>query len=165
MSDKNYVKLLKESLKVLPKEISIAIIKDYICDNNLHSEYISLISELSADYINRSNKFIEDFKRDVNALYLPEQFNHNIFKHIDIDEKNWFWYARLLKYTEDEVYPKSNFFVPSYLTERLYNIVKDLDINSGSCVYNELKELKDLVVKLHNKYTEGVDNDDRGRKE
>ena len=55
--------------------------------------------------------------------------------------------------------------MPSYLTERLYNIVKDLDINSGSCFYNELKELKDLVIKLHNKYTEGVDNDDRGRKE
>ena len=165
MSDKNYVKLLEESLRALPKGIVMGIMKDYICDNNLHSEYIGLISELSADYINKSNKFIKDFKRNVNTLYLPEQFNHNIFKHIDIDEENWFWYARLLKHTEDEVYPKSNFFTPIYLVDRLYNIVKDLDINSGSCIYDELKELKDLVIDLHNKYTEGVDNDDRGRKE
>ena len=165
MSDKNYVKLLEESLRALPKGIVMGIMKDYICDNNLHSEYTSLISELSADYINKSNKFIKDFKRDVNTLYFPEQFNHNIFKHIDIDEENWFWYARLLKHTEDEVYPKSNFFAPRYLVDRLYNIVKDLEINSGSCIYNELEELKDLVINLHNKYTEGVDNDDRGRKE
>ncbi len=143
--------LLRNLLRNIDKKKVKSIISDYIKEQRLHVEYIDLITELNKDYIEKSNFFIERFKRDVNALYVDENFGKNVMKNVDIDEKNWFWYARLLRDTEDEQYPKNNFFTPKYLLERLKPIIAKLNASKLE-KDQELYELYRFCLNLISKY-------------
>lgn len=141
------IKLLNE----IDKDRVKKIITHYITSNKLHSEYLTIIPWIAKDYIDKSNAFIVNMKRDVNCLYLDENFGKNIMKNVDIDEKNWFWYARLLRDTEDENYPKSNFLMPTYLLQRLKPIIEKLDIEKIKRD-KEIIELYNCVSDLCKKY-------------
>ena len=143
--------LFEQLLYFLDKNTVKSIISKYIKDNRLHTEYINLIVELSENYINKSNHFIERFKRDVNVLFLDENCGKKIFKNIDIDEENWFWYARLLRDTEDEIYPKSNYLKPRYLLQRLKPIIAHLDVSKLKNDI-ELYDLYKFCLNLYDKY-------------
>lgn len=142
--------LFRELLEKLPDNKIQFYLKDYISSNNLHSNYIEFIAKLNKDYIDNSNRFIEQFKRNVNVLYLDTQLNKNVLKKVDIDKDNWFWYARLLKYTEDEVYPKRNFLQPTYLLERLKPITDEL--TEQDLRDSEFRDLYNILLKLYKKY-------------
>lgn len=151
--------LAYDSLQSLNIEQAKSIIMAYIQDNRLHSEYADLLSQLLKGYINDTNSFIEIFKRDVNNLYIGEMFEHKVLENVDIDEKNWFWYARLLKHTEDEVYPKRNFLQPTYLLGRLKPIIVNMDAEElKNKADDELYELYKLCLNLMGKY--GLENCD-----
>lgn len=123
---------------------------NYISKNNLHSSYIEFITKLNKDYIEKSNDFIRYSKRNINAIYIDKMFGKNVLKNVDIDKDNWFWYARLLKCSEDEIYPKSNFWQPIYLLKRLKAItdkLTDKDLRD-----DELVELYNTLLKLYEKY-------------
>ena len=77
-------------------------------------------------------------------------FGKNVLKNVDIDKDNWFWYARLLKYSEDEVFLKSNFWQPIYLLKRLKAITDKLTDNDLRD--NELVDLYNTLLKLYEKY-------------
>lgn len=143
--------VFKELLYSLDKDTVASIISKYIKENRLHTRYINLITELSEDYINKSNYFIERFKMDVNALYVDEQFGKKVLKEVDIDEQNWYWYARLLRDTEDEVYPKRNYYRPTYLLKRLMPIIADLDVSKLKDD-EERYELYKVCLDLYEKY-------------
>ena len=145
--EKQLIKLLNE---LDAKKIKF-IIANYIKENRLHSEYIELIVEISRDYIEESNFFIERMKRDVNSLYVDKICGKNVMKNVEIDNKNWFWYARLLRDTEDETYPKSNFFSPKYLLDRLKPIIAELNVEELK-KNKELYELYKIVLDLYSKY-------------
>ncbi len=134
----------------LTNEDAKNVILTYITEKRLHTSYIEAINELMKDYVEKTNSFIVQFKQDVNALYSENNLGHDIFKNVDINSKNWFWYARLLRDSEDEVYPKCNFLQPTYLLGRLKPIIAELD--KSNLPDNELKELYVNVLNLIGKY-------------
>lgn len=119
-------------------------------ENNLHADYIEFIIKLNKDYIDKTNSFIRYFKRSVNAICVDKMFNKNVLKNVDIDKDNWFWYARLLKCTEDSIYPTENFWQPIYLLKRLKPITDDLI--KADLKDDELVELYDILNKLYKEY-------------
>lgn len=123
---------------------------NYISKNNLHSNYMEFIIKLNKDYIDNSNRFITSFKRNVNTLYVDKHGNKKVFKDVDIDKDNWFWYARLLKCTEDEIYPKQNFLQPVYLLKRLKPITDNL--TNKDLRDDEFIDLYRTLLKLYEKY-------------
>lgn len=140
----------RELLNNLPDNTIQTLLREYISKNNLHSSYIEFIIKLNKDYIDKTNSFIQYFKRSVNALCIDEMFNKNVLKNVGIDKDNWFWYARLLKCTEDETYPTSNYWQPIYLLKRLKGITDNLaetDLRD-----NELVDLYNTLLKLYKKY-------------
>ena len=141
------IKLLNE----IDKDRVKIILTDYITSNKLHSEYLTIIPTIAKDYMDKSNAFIVNMKRDVNSLYVDENFGKNVMKNVDIDEKNWFWYARLLRDTEDEEFAKNNFFMPTYLLQRLKPIIDELDIEKIKRD-KEFLELYNCVSDLCKKY-------------
>lgn len=144
------VELFKELLDKLPDFKIQSCLKEHISKYNLHSDYIEFIAKLNKDYVDNSNIFIELFKRNVNVLYVDKQFNKNVLKKVDIDKDNWFWYARLLKHTEDEVYPKRNFLQPTYLLERLKPITDQL--TEADLRDDEFRDLYNTLTQLYEKY-------------
>lgn len=145
----NKEQMLEDLLNELNKNVVKNIIAEYISKNNLHSEYIEMIPKISADYIDKSNSFIARFKRDVNALYVDKQLGYKVMKDTEINEKNWFWYARLLRSTEDEIYPKQNYFQPTYLLKRLKPIIAEINEKE---LDEELFELYQVCLNLYHKY-------------
>ena len=150
----NEEKRAYDSLCDLTNEDAKNVILTYITEKRLHTSYIEAINELMKDYVEKTNSFIVQFKQDVNALYSENNLGHDIFKNVDINSKNWFWYARLLRDSEDEIYPKCNFLQPTYLLGRLMPIIAELDKNN--LPDNELKELYVIVLNLIGKY--GIEN-------
>lgn len=141
--------IFKDLLRSLDKEKIKYYLSEYIKEKHLYSEYIDFISKIASDYTTNTNKFIESFKRNVNVLYLDENLGYDIFKNVDINEKNWYWYARLLKYSEDEIYPKNNYLQPTYLLKRLKPIIAYLDTDN---LDEELKDLYNICLNLISKY-------------
>lgn len=119
--------LFIELLDKLPESIIQKYLLNHITIKNLHSQYIELICKINQSYINEVNGFIEEGKRNVNALYVDKQLGYNVLEKVEINEKNWFWYARLLAFTEDTRFPKRNFLTPNYLLSRLKPIITKLD--------------------------------------
>lgn len=148
------IEILNE-LEKRPIDSVKEIFTEYICRKNLQIEYLDIIPKLAKNYSNEAIEFIKGFKRAVNALYMGEKFDKNIFENVDIDKYNWFWYARILKYTEDENFPKSNFLQPSYLLSRLEPIIKELD---PSKLDEELTELYNISINLMKKYLDKSEN-------
>ena len=142
--------LFRELLEKLPDYTIQKCLLNYISKNNLHSAYIESIVNLNKDYIDNSNRFIEAFKRNVNVLYTDNMFDKNVLKKVDIDKNNWFWYARLLKYTEDEVYPKRNSLQPTYLLGRLKPITDEL--TEQDLRDDEFRDLYNVLLHLYKKY-------------
>lgn len=143
-------KQFRELLNALSDNTIQYLLKEYISENNLHSNYIEFVAKLNKDYINKSNYFIRYFKSSVNAIYIDKMFGKNVLKNVDIDKDNWFWYARLLKCSEDETYPTSNYWQPIYLLKRLKTItdkLTDKDLRD-----DELVELYNTLLKLYEKY-------------
>lgn len=144
--EENFIELLRK----LPDNTIQSCLKEYISKNNLHSNYMEFIIKLNKDYIDNIVNFIVPFKRAVNTLYVDEMFDKNVLKKVDIDEKNWFWYARLLKYSEDEIYPKQNFLQPVYLLKRLKPITDNL--TKEDLRDDEFVDLYDNLTKLYKEY-------------
>ena len=144
-------RLLKELLISINKDKVKNIIFEYIIKNRLHSEYIELITSLSKNYIDESNIFIERMKRDVNVLYVDKQLGYKVMKDVEINENNWYWYARVLRDTEDEIYPKNNFLQPVYLLNRLKPIIANIDARTIE-KDDELLELYKVCLDLYDKY-------------
>ncbi len=143
-----------DSLCDLTNDDAKNVILTYITEKRFHTSYIEAINELMKDYVEKTNSFIVQFKQDVNSLYSENNLGYDIFKNVDINSKNWFWYARLLRDSEDEIYPKCNFLQPTYLLDRLKPIIAELDKNN--LPDNELKELYVIVLNLIGKY--GIEN-------
>ena len=145
--------LAYDSLSQLSVEQAKAIIISYITDNRLHAEFADLTAKMLHDYIMETNSYITRFKRDVNALYVESQLGYDVFKNVDINENNWFWYVRLLRDTEeDEKFPKQNFFQPVYLLKRLNPIMNKLDVEKVKNYNEEFAELYQVYVDLCKKY-------------
>lgn len=149
------IKNARSALEDLSKEEASMIIIEYISSHKLELEYIDKITELVKIYSNRATDFIIQTKRDINALFVDSQFGHDVFKNIDINENNWFWYARLLRDAEDEVFPKRNYLQPTYLLGRLKPIIANLDVKKIKN-YSDLYELYGVCLSLMDKY--GVEN-------
>lgn len=142
-----------DSLCDLTHEDAKNVILTYIIEKRLYTSYIEAINELMKDYIEKANSFIVQFKQDVNVLYLENNLGHNIFKNVDINSKNWFWYARLLRDSEDEVYPKCNFLQPTYLLGRLKPIIANIDVERiKNRSDDELYKLYKICLDLMSKY-------------
>lgn len=140
----------RELLNNLSDNTIQTFLREYISKNNLHSSYMDFIIKLNKDYIEKSNDFIRYSKRNINAICIDKIFGKNVLKNVDIDKENWFWYARLLKCSEDEIYPKSNFLQPIYLLKKLKAItdkLTDKDLRD-----DELVDLYNTLIKLYEKY-------------
>ena len=155
------------ALDRLPHNEASLVIIDYIRKNDLHDEYIDQLVQLGREYTAHSANFIRRFKQDVNALYIDKQFGHNVLQNVDINEKNWFWYARLLRDTEDEEFPKQNFFQPTYLLGRLKPIIANIDVEKiKDKSDDELYELYKICLDLMSKYgTQNCDCNKEVKKE
>lgn len=143
-------KMFKELLNNLSDNTIQTLLREYISKNNLHSSYMDFIIKLNKDYIEKSNDFIRCSKRNINAICIDKMFGKNVLKNVDIDKENWFWYARLLKCSEDETYPTSNYWQPIYLLKRLKAITDKLADNDLRD--NELVDLYNTLLKLYEKY-------------
>ncbi len=146
----NYEKMLKTSLKKVDKQKAKQIIARHIKDNRLHSEYIEMVLDLSKDYIDKANEFIIQIKQDANFFYQNKIMQTKILENIKITKDNWFWYARILRDTEDEIYPNRNYFKPTILLEKLLPIITDIKLNE---IYDiELRQLYYTCLNLFKRY-------------
>lgn len=143
----------KELLEELPDNMIKNCLAEYISKNNLHSTYIEFITKLNKNYIEESNNFIVGMKQCINMLYTDKHGNKKVLKNVDIDKDNWYWYARLLKYSEDEKYLKQNFLQPTYLLKRLKPITDTLTTNDLK--KDELIDLYNNLLELYKKYKIG----------
>lgn len=135
-------------LDTLPENVIQHYLLKHISDKRLHSDYIKLIVDINKDYIDDSNWFIERMKRDVNAIMLDEQYGHKIFKDADITDKNWFWYARIIRDVEDEKFPKRNYFKSVYLLKRVYDIIIKFTMEEVQSFDEERRSLYNDMIKL-----------------
>jgi hypothetical protein len=127
------------------------VIADYIKSNHLEIEYADVLVQIIKNYAQMATDFIVRFKQDVNVLYVDHNFGHSVLENVDIDEKNWFWFARLLRESEDEVYPTRNYLQPTYLLERLKPIIEKIDLEKIKG-YSDLEELYQICLNLMKKY-------------
>ena len=131
------------------------VFRKYIENKHLYSKYINRMAELNSKYVEKVERDMLFFKRDVNFLYQPEAFGHEILKGADITEKNWFWYARILRDSENEDYPNGNFIQPTYLLKRLKPILDSFDedkLNKYGPNNDETEELYNRMRELMKKY-------------
>ena len=142
---------VKKLLSELTKEEAEYVITNYIQENNLQIEYAETLIKIIKNYSQKAIDFIVRFKQDVNVLYVDRNFNHSVLENVDIDEKNWFWFARLLRDSEDNTYPSRNYLQPVYLLERLKPIIDKVDVEKIRG-YADLEELYQICLNLIEKY-------------